>query len=608
LIDSVAISEEKNRSIMSLDTEYESSDGFVDECTVEDDEISLDDLLRNKLDRIIELELDNSKKDKELAKMRRTVVATEVKGKKEVYLLKLELDTCRREKDASEERLAEIYEDLHHLVQPETKTEESELQEATEKYQQFVSIHDNQLQMVQTSCGEVIKTLKEEIADLMEDRHRMELGLLNQLSSLDEEKRETEAYLMRRIEKKEESIEMLRRRGRDGQSLYSGDVEELENEISTLLLEKKNLEEALALEQEKSDEEIKYLEHSNNILEEKVQALAIDVAVLRSRNDGTKTVDTIVKKEEELGSFIDKVAEIREQTNRSVQKLSQTIDKVKSDVSVEASEVGVNEDGERLLSTLESASLVHDQVQLSVRLIELQLQNRLKSVRNEKFGTKVTAAKDTILVHKMNEIQEDTMEAISKIEGVLSQQIRHQGGKTLDELHRIKAVLEKRTEALRRIQSDNNELQQEIAKLKATHMTRKDASREEEKTSDTETISVSKHTIDQLEIETLRVVDTVKMKNETITTLSNELSRHKIREKELKAQLDRFSAFPPTTLTIGGKNTKLNTMSTGAATLPRSPEEERRTDRTTMPKGGSTMMIAPLRPSSREVFRHNLTV
>jgi hypothetical protein len=590
---------------MSLDTEYESSDGFVDEYTVEDDEISLDDLLRNKLDRIIELELDNSQKDKELAKMRQSVVASMVKGKKEVYLLKLELNTCRREKDASEERLAEIYEDMHHLVQPESKTEESELQEATEKYQQAISIRDNQLQMVQTSCGEAIKTLKEEIADLMEDRHRMELGLLNQLSSLDEEKRETEAYLMRRIEEKEESIEMLRRRGRDGQSLYSGDVEELENEISTLLLEKKNLEEALALEQEKSDEEIKYLEHSNNILEEKVQALAIDVAVLRSRNDGTKTVYTIVKKEEELGSFIDKVAEIREQTDRSVQKLYQAIDKVKSD---EASEVGYNEDGERLLSTLESASLVHDQVKLSVRLIELQLQNRLKSVRNEKFGAKVTAAKDTILVHKMNEIQEDTMGAISKIEGVLSQQIRHQEGKTLNELHQIKAVLEKRTEALKRIQSDNNELQQEIAKLKAAYMTKTDASREEEKTSDTETISVSKHTIDQLEIETLRIVDTVKMKNETITTLSIELSRHKIREKELKVQLDRFSAFPPPTFTIGGRNTNLNTMSTGAPPLSRSPEEERRKGRTTMPKGGSTMMIAPLRPSSREVFRHNLTV
>lgn len=577
----------------SLDSDYQSSDGFVDEYT-SDEGISVDDLLRNKLDRIMELELESTKKEKEMANMRHTVVATEVKRKKEVYLLKLELETCRREKDASEERMAEIYEDMLHLVQSEPTTEDTELEAASKKYQQIISIRDNQLQMLQTSCREVVKTLKEEVEDLMEDRQRMELDLLNQLSSLDDEKRETEAYLMRRVEEKDEAFEMLRRRGGNSRSSHSGDIEELENEISTLLLEKKNLQEAFVLEQEKSDEEVKYLEHSNTILEEKIQALAVDIAVLRAGNDGSKMVDTIAKREEELSSFLDKVAGIRDQTDQSIQNLKETMDKAKS-----TSAIISKEDTESLLSTLVSASLVHDQVKISFRLIEVQLQNRLKAIRNEKFGNNGTTPRDTVLLHKMKEIQAETIEAISKVEVTLSQQIYQSEGKTIKELRHVKSLLEDRTEALQRMQDENDSLQREFTRIKGG--AGEEGSREEEKACDTEMIRVNKQTIDQLEIETLRIVHSVQMKNETIQTLSNELSRHRILEKELTEQLDRLSAFPSA---IGGKNRPPTSMTIAISKHARSPEEKKRKERTRMPRKGRKIMIAPLRPSSRELNRY----
>eukprot|EP00980_Cylindrotheca_fusiformis_P008253 scaffold1736_cov127-Cylindrotheca_fusiformis.AAC.67 len=591
---------------MSEDSEYESSDGFIDEYMDDDgDEISIDDLLRHKLDRIAELELESSRKDKELAEMRHTVVRTEVNRKKELYLIKLDLETCRREKDATEERLAEVYDDLNHLLRLESnRNDTSELEAVTQKCQEVIAIRDSQLQMVQTSCGEIVRTLKEEIEDLMEERHRMELDLLNQLSILDTDRQETEAYLLRRVEEKEEALEMLRRRGRDGESIHSSDIEDLEDEISTLALEKKNLEEALILEQEKSDEEIRYLEHSNSILEEKIQALTIDIAVLRSGSEGGRiVVDPIAKREEELGSFIDKVSAMREQTNESVEKVEQAIARAKPN-----DEASANGDTNSILSIFKTASLIYDQVNLSMRLIEIELQNRLKVVRNEKFGNNVTASKDIVLLQKMKEIQTETMTAISETETTLSDQIHQREVKTIEELQYLKYMLERRKETLQGVQAENESLQQEVAKLKAAHPAAKEGeSQGEEKTSEGEVISVSKSTIDQLEIETLRIAEVVKTKNETIKALSNELSRHRIRENEMKEQLDRSSAFPPQKLTIQRTNIDA-TIPTEATTPSSSPKEKARRERSTIAKKARKLMIQPLRSSPIQKYGYKETI
>jgi hypothetical protein len=522
-----------------------------------------------------------------------------VERKREIYLLSLELVTIRREKDASEERLAEIYKDLQNLVQPESNNDSKTPEEALLKYQEAISVYENQVQMVQTSCGEVLKTMKEEIISIMEEKGRVELDLLNKLSSLNTEKKEVEANLLQRVVEKDMTIELLQKRGMDGHSLYSGDVEELENEISTLLLEKKNLEDALTEEQKQYDVEIQHLERSNAMLEQKVQALAIDVAVLRSGNDESKNIkDTIERREEELGLFIDRIAQIRDQTNSSVENLKSVINKAKANCTAED-----DDDSERILSMLEAISLVHDQLKVSLHMIELQLQNRLKALRNEKFGIKSTAAKDNLIDTKLKEIKRDTLEATSKLEDKLSESIGRFEIKTVESAEQMKAVIQKRAETLEKLQSDNQELKQEIIKLK---LSLEEGFCDDEKTSETDAVSVSKHIIDQLQFEILKVVDSVKVKNEAIKTLSAQLYHQRLREKEMRLQLRRVSAYPesPEKATTAGKNHKTKIMQ--IKPISKSPShlvDEGKVDES----GTRTVQIAPIRPSRREIFSPQFT-
>ncbi|KAL3930953.1 MAG: hypothetical protein SGBAC_011535 [Bacillariaceae sp.] len=580
--------------------EYDSSDGDINESFINED-ISLDDLLRAKLDRIEELELEIKEKDTEIANMRQQAVGMEVKRKHEVYNLRLEFDICRREKDATEERLAEVYKDMQLLVQPDNNSEDSELEEAREKFQHALSIKDSQMQMVRTSYDELIKTLKEEIVEVTDAGTQQELILINQLEAIDKEKKEAEEYLMQKVEEKEEAMEILRRQGRDSRSMCSGDIEELENELSALLVDKTNLQEELALEQEKSNEAIRILEQSNIMLEEKVQALAVDLAALQVGVEGVQTTNMTITREEDIGAFIDRVAEIREQTESSVDKLAKIIRVTKVGMDLEDSEVEIGDDAEMVLSTSESAALVHGQVNLSLRLIELQLQNRLKVLRNEKYGFGDNIPKDTILVHKMDQVSDDAKLAVSKAEESFSDQMAQLEERALHEMMRATKELEHCSECIKQLENENCALRQEINDCKATTLASDQQSQSDGRaSSDVETLCVSKQTIEQLELETLKVVAVVKMKNEAIKTLSNELSKYKIRDKELQAQLNIVSAFP----TSPAANSKTSSRTGNISRTPsrfstREGHKENRTPTKLSPRSTS---ITPLRPSAREIF------
>mmetsp|Transcript_18466 Transcript_18466/g.45768 ORF Transcript_18466/g.45768 Transcript_18466/m.45768 type:complete len:707 (+) Transcript_18466:138-2258(+) len=599
--------------------EYDSSDGDINESFINEDVSLVDDLLRAKLDRIVELEQEINEKDTEVANMRQQVVEMEVKRKHQVYNLRLEYDTCRREKDATEERLAEVYKDMQLLVQPEKNkksqddnndNDDSELEEAKEKFQHALSIKDSQMQMIRTSYDEIIKTLKEEIVEITDAGTQQELVLINQLENLDKEKKEAEEYLMQKVEEKEEAMENLRRRqgGRDGRSICSGDIEELENELSALLLDKTNLQEELALEQEKSHEAICILEQTNSMLEEKVQALASDLAVQRAGVEGvqTTTASMTITREEDIGAFIDRVAEIREQAELSVNKLAKIIHVAKAGMDLEDSEVEIGDDAEMVLSISESAALVHDQVNLSLRLIELQLQNRLKLLRNEKYGSagdnNKNIPRDTILVHKMDQVTDDTKLAISKAEEGFSEQMEHLEEHALHEMKRATKELEQSSESIKQLENENAALRQEINDCKAARLAsdQQESNSDERASSDVETLCVSKHTVEQLEMETLRVVAVVRIKNEAIKTLSDELAKYKIRDKELQAQLSRISAFP----TSPANNSKTSSSRTAKsrASSRFSTREGRKENTTPTKLSPRSTTITPLRPSSREIF------
>jgi hypothetical protein len=144
--------------------------------------------------------------------------------------LRLQLDTSRREKDAADERIADLQKELRLLnsdrpprtisLDPtitdsvgngdEKLNSITRLQNRLEKYECSFGIMEYQMAMMKSSSGEIIKMLKEEIASLMEDRSRVELELLNQLSELDDENRRRKLEYTLELHNKDETIETLR--------------------------------------------------------------------------------------------------------------------------------------------------------------------------------------------------------------------------------------------------------------------------------------------------------------------------------------------------------------------------------------------------------------
>ena len=540
---------------------------------VEDEDISLDDLLCNKLDRITELELVISNKNKDISKLRESVVESDVKHKQEVYFLKLELETCRRENKAAEERVVEMYKELNNLIkQPETKTDDSESEAATEKYQQAIALCENQLQMVKSSHSETIKTMKAEILELMEDKSCMELDFLNQLSSLKAEKKDQETLFLQRLEEKEVAIEIMRKRGSDGQSVYSLDIEGMENEISSLLLEKQNLKDAFTKEQEQADEEIHYLLQSNTILEQKIDALKIDIAVLRSGNSGQRTKYTIAKEKEEIAMFMNKVMFMNKSTEESMKKLEELHHSIRA-----SSTEDLDKNSLHLLTTLESASLVYAQTKVSVQLLELKLENQLQSLQLE-VSENGLLTQNTSTISRIREVKNNTLEAMAQLEETLSQEILHVKEKALGEVKQIKEILENQAYAWKVLHHDDcKDCEKETGELKQQE------SSSDGEASESQSICVRREIIDQLQVEVLAVVEKMKQKDEAIKALIVQLHHQKNREKDLLRELRQAQKAVKY-----GKSLRKTSNSTESVT--------------TSPSTSNSILLKPLPPSPREVF------
>jgi hypothetical protein len=431
------------------------------------------------------------------------------------------------------------------MVKGEQKT--GDTQETAQKYEESMEILENQISMVKTSCGEVIRNMKEEIADLMEDRCRMEIDLLNQLASVDHENRNKERDFEQQLQNKDEMIQRLRKGG-GGVSAHDGDMQELENEISLLMHAKKKMEDQLAQEREEADDEIHRLEDANTKLERKLEAAAEDLAILRSEQnsqDIVKALDSITKEREDIVATLDRVAAIWDRADASVLSLEDAMDQFRPHDDIQ-----VKGDRERLLSTLETASLVHGQVKVSLLLIELKLRNQLQSLKNDKLSMTWAAPCDDEVIKNMRDIQKQASAAVDHVQATLSQQIHQMEERALEETKLMKDAIQQRGETLQTIQTDHKELEKQIAWLKAINNEPNErilapaVSFNEANSPEKPAIAISKPVLDQLQDEVLRIVERVKAKNENIQTLKAELDEYKIREQQLKKELKRATRRP----------------------------------------------------------------
>ena len=486
------------------------------------------------------------------------------------------------------------------------------LQSQLSKSMQTMGVLDNQIGMVKRSCDEVVKSLKEEIADVMDDKCRVEMELLNQLAVLDNEKKNLKDECEERVSvekskirckeehitKLKEEIRLLRqikdgRRGtQNGTHENKGGERERgaasvgetvaatashfdnpgpsRTEISSRGRESDLLDEIHRLEVEidhlrtnnndQNDDKLLALEDTIADQDDQIERLVAEVDGLRqSSSDEAEAVLTAVQNNrDDALETLDRIAEYWEKADESIQMLEDVMEELKP-VDDDPQSSGLREmDRYRTLSTLETATLVHSQIKLSLLLVELKCRNQLTTLRSEvrlvssgclgcdgggKFGQITALHEESIdeIAEKVDEIQAETMIALKQVETNMTGLIQSlEGGGEFEA-----AAEDLRIELGERIDTYMM-LQEKFAKLEADYevLMKKERSSNDDKVSQTTEFerrsSRDKKMFELLEREVFAVMGKIKDKNKEIAKLTTAAEDHKVRELALKKELKRI--------------------------------------------------------------------
>jgi len=311
--------------------------------------------------------------------------------------------------------------------------------------------------------------------------------------------------------------------------------EDARNEISNLKTSKKKLQDELVSERNEADDAIAHLEKSNADLEQQIDSMTSDLEVMRqgAAAEAVQVLDALTRDRQETLTTLERVAMIWEKADDSIQGLEDVMDELRPH-----DEDNVHGDRERLLSTLETASLVHGQIKVSLLLVELKLRNQLSSLKNDKLRMGSGAIPDQNLTERMQEIQQEALTALDQVEDSLTDQIKGLESVTREETGNVKDNLTERTEELRNMQSQHRKLEAEIKRMRAEEERRRN--REDEEGSGSTGTAVSRAVLERLQNEVLTVVERVKEKNELIGRLQTSIDEHKVREAALKKELKRM--------------------------------------------------------------------
>jgi len=472
----------------------------------------------------------------ETSKLQKKMNEMRLKHREELYWLKLELDTARREKEALEDRMAELYRDLQEMNERKDNLDIScpsnvdvdavhvvELQNQVSRHDEVVRIMNHQMSLVRSSSETVIRSLKDEISDLMDDKCRVEMDLMNQVTDLEQEKRTLEM----RVQISEQHGPSSPNLSASAHMRENREIMLLKADVERLTEEKKQLRTEVANERSRTKNG---LEAKENLLCQ-VEKLKGDILILRSSAEAVQRLDQMKQDREENLATLERVALLWDRADESIQSLEPVM------IELKPRDDQVNDDREHLLSTLETASLVHGQVKVSLMLIELKLRNSLAALRNDQSQMGTSPSSDTLTQSQVTAVQNEAMEAICQVEEILNKQIEQLEQKSAAEMKMVKKTLTTKVEELQRMQGRQKKLEQTVSKLQKVGS---GEFKEERSGDESVELFVSRQVLERLQKEVLQTVERVREKNEMIGRLTATVEEHKVREHTLMNELKRL--------------------------------------------------------------------
>ena len=459
---------------------------------------------------------------------------TYVTHREELYWLRLELDTTRREKEAAEDRMAELYRDLQEMQQadatvralPGATMNEAyvvQMQDQVQKYERMMRVMNNQLTLVRNSSDTVVKSLKEEISDIMDEKVKMELNLMNQLSDMEKETQELMASLHvqgQSANAANTANAVMSPQNKDDAD-ENGDAARLQMEVNHLRQENNELTKSLAKQHKESLEKAR---QEKEALTRQVEKLQGDMLMTRPPDQAVLALHQMQQDRHETLDTLERASLLWDRADESIQKL----ESVMMELKPKDEEVVDDDESEQLLSTLETASLVHGQIKVSLMLIELKLRNNLACIKNDQLQLGSITPINPVVNQRISEIQAQAMAAIGQVEAVLKTQVGQLEQQSILETQHVTETLESKVTDLERMEALQQQLQRDISILNA------------EGPGDGAEHVVSTKALEQLQGEVLQVIERVREKNESIGRLTATVDEHKVRERSLMEELKRL--------------------------------------------------------------------
>ncbi|KAL7565618.1 hypothetical protein ACA910_018979 [Epithemia clementina (nom. ined.)] len=464
----------------------------------------------------------NAGRDLQNNQLQKALNEKSVKYQEKLYWLKLELDTTRKEKQAVEDRMTKLYRDMQELKEgggDQTSNENGsrdEIESLALKHERTVQTLQSQIALLRASSEQVVRSLKDEVRDLVGEKARTEMELMNQLADMEKEK-----------------YELTQRLGEDDHSLKPGENAELKLEIQQLRQEKAALADQLRKERAASRETISALRHDKTSLTEQVEKMQGDLVVLRASVDTVHSIDQMKQDRDESMKALDRVAQLWERADQSLKNIESLVEVLQEDDDEDE-----GNDRARLLDTMESASLLHGQVKVSLMLIELKLRNTLACLKNDASQLAV-AFTDPNIAKQIKNAEAEALAEIRKVQDQVHTQMEKLETKSAQESTEVRNVMESKLKEMKELQERQAQLEKDIHKMSVEElgdMAREHSSSENQQVE----LFVSRKILERLQNEVVQVVKRVQDKNETIGRLKATIDELTARERTLIDELKRL--------------------------------------------------------------------
>lgn len=521
-------------------------------------------ILHERDDKIELLEKEKSRQEIMLMEVKEELHKMRIKTREDTYLFRLEVEKHLIEKKAAENRIRALEEEtIEKFISSNNlkKNEDIEVPQNIDKEYviklhshltkslRVISVLDNQISLIKKSCADVIKSLKLEMGQIMEERSKVELDLLNQLASLELSKRQKEDEYRRQIHSLEQLNGKLEAEYDDFKKSESMNTAEKENgpntdidpEVDPLDSSNSNLQsddvipsaQYQVLTEEMNEMKLEYenevTQHQEKILELetvknslKYTTLTLEQKVKDLENSNVFETEKVLHKlqmdSDDAIENLERVEECLRVSDDAIQKLNQDIQIIqhhRKTVESASSNNSSSEHVQTMSFTLDKTLLVHEQIKVSLLLVELKLKNQLSAISEGKvlpeFAKKILL-KSVVSQNKSRQLQKNALKLIQDIESDTSEKIlalQNEKDKRIDELEKIVGVREN-----------------QIIKLETTMA---------EKARNQEIISAN--VMSKLQDEVFSTVERIKHKNITIQELSLSIKEHKAIENSLRKEL-----------------------------------------------------------------------